>query len=72
MKFKILAATITILFFISASVQASPTLIKSDRGKDVTILQEKLYLTGYAITEIDGILETKLNEPYKPSKKITK
>ena len=55
MKFKILAATITILFFISASVQASPTLIKSDRGKDVTILQEKLYLTGYAITEIDGI-----------------
>lgn len=55
MKFKILAATITILFLISASVQASPTLIKSDRGKDVIILQEKLYLTGYAITEIDGI-----------------
>ena len=55
MRLKILTAVIAILFLFSASAEASPTLLKSDRGKDVIVLQEKLYLTGYTITSIDGI-----------------
>lgn len=55
MKFKIFTVTIAILFLISASAQASPTLAKNARGEDVIILQQKLYLIGYTITEIDGI-----------------
>ncbi|MBR6014068.1 MAG: C40 family peptidase [Selenomonadaceae bacterium] len=55
MKLKILSATVAILFLLSASVQASPTLSKNSTGEEVIALQKKLYLIGYAITEIDGI-----------------
>ena len=55
MRFKIFTATIAILFLFSAGVQASPTLSKNSTGDDVIILQQKLYLAGYVITEIDGI-----------------
>lgn len=55
MKFRILAFAIAILFLISSSVEAAPTLLKSDKGKDVVVLQQKLYLSGYTITSIDGI-----------------
>lgn len=55
MKLKILAVTALISFFMTANVFASPTLSKNDKGEDVIILQQKLYLIGYDITEIDGI-----------------
>lgn len=55
MKIKIFAL-ITVLFFIFCTTTfASPTLQKNSRGDDVIALQQKLYLIGYNITEIDGI-----------------
>ena len=44
-----------LLFFLSGSASASPTLSKNSRGEDVLILQKKLYLIGYEITELDGV-----------------
>lgn len=68
MRFKIFTATIAILFLISASAQAAPTLLKSDRGKDVIILQQKLYLSGYSL-EIDGIFGNETEKAVKDFQK---
>lgn len=56
MKFKFIAI-ITLLSFIffTTTAFASPTLQKNSKGEDVIALQQKLYLIGYNITEIDGI-----------------
>ena len=43
------------IFFIFNSAFASPKLSMNDKGDEVLILQKKLYLIGYTITEFDGI-----------------
>lgn len=55
MKFKSMVIAAALLFFLSGSAFASPTLSKNSRGEDVLILQKKLYLIGYEITELDGV-----------------
>ena len=55
MNFKSLVIAAVLLFFLSGSAVASPTLSKNSRGNDVLILQKKLYLIGYDITELDGV-----------------
>lgn len=55
MKFKSMVIAAALLFFLSGSASASPTLSKNSRGEDVLILQKKLYLIGYEITELDGV-----------------
>ena len=40
---------------VCATAIASPTLAKDDTGEEVLILQQKLYLIGYTITEFDGV-----------------
>ena len=55
MKFKTAVTAATILTLLSGTALASPTLSKNSRGNDVLILQKKLYLIGYEITELDGV-----------------
>lgn len=55
MNFKTLATIAALLFLLSGTAVASPTLSKNSRGNDVLILQKKLYLIGYDITELDGV-----------------
>lgn len=55
MKFKTAVTAAAILTLLSGTALASPTLSKNSRGNDVLILQKKLYLIGYEITELDGI-----------------
>ena len=49
------AALFLFIIFIFNSAFASPKLSMNDKGDDVLILQKKLYLIGYTITEFDGI-----------------
>lgn len=55
MKFKFTAIAVILLFMLSGTALASPTLSKNSRGDDVLTLQKKLYLVGYDITEFDGV-----------------
>ena len=55
MKFKTAVTAAAILTLISGTALASPTLSRNSRGNDVLILQKKLYLIGYDITELDGV-----------------
>ena len=55
MRFKTIAAVVIALTLMSPTASASPTLSKNSRGNDVLILQKKLYLAGYNITELDGV-----------------
>ena len=55
MKFKFLAIVVIALTLLSPTALASPTLSKNSRGNDVLILQKKLFLAGYKITELDGV-----------------
>ena len=55
MRFKILATVVIALTLLSPTALASPTLSKNSRGNDVLILQKKLFLAGYNITELDGV-----------------
>ena len=55
MRFKIFLTTALLVMSICANSFASPTLAKDDTGDDVLILQKKLYLIGYTITEFDGV-----------------
>lgn len=55
MKLKIAVTAVIVLFLLSATALASPTLSKNSRGEDVLTLQKKLYLVGYNITEFDGV-----------------
>ena len=43
------------LFVATSATHASPTLKLNSRGPDVLILQQKLKLIGYSISEIDGV-----------------
>lgn len=45
----------TALVVVAPTVSASPTLKLNSRGPDVFILQQKLKLIGYDISEIDGV-----------------
>lgn len=62
MKIKIFALITTFFFIFCTTTFASPTLQKNSRGDDVIALQQKLYLIGYNITEIDGILGMRPSE----------
>ena len=55
MNFKAFITAAALLLLLSGSAVASPTLSKNSRGNDVLILQKKLYLIGYEITELDGV-----------------
>ena len=55
MKFKTAITAAIIVTLISSTTFASPTLSKNSRGEDVLLLQKKLYLIGYDITELDGV-----------------
>ena len=55
MRFKFLAIVVIALTLMSPTALASPTLSKNSRGNDVLILQKKLFLVGYNITELDGV-----------------
>ncbi|MBR4904420.1 MAG: C40 family peptidase [Selenomonadaceae bacterium] len=57
MNFKSLwtVAVFFMFLLLSSTAIASPTLSKNSRGNDVLILQKKLYLIGYNITELDGV-----------------
>ncbi len=55
MRFKFLATVVIALTLMSPTALASPTLSKNSRGNDVLILQKKLFLVGYNITELDGV-----------------
>lgn len=55
MRFKFLAIVVIALTLMSPTAHASPTLSKNSRGNDVLILQKKLFLVGYNITELDGV-----------------
>ena len=55
MNFKLMAIAAALFFLLSGTAFASPTLSKNSRGNDVLILQKKLYLIGYEITELDGV-----------------
>ena len=55
MNFKIFIAVAALFILFGGSAFASPTLSKNSRGNDVLILQKKLYLIGYEITELDGV-----------------
>lgn len=55
MNFKAFIIAAALLLLLSGSAVASPTLSKNSRGNDVLILQKKLYLIGYEITELDGV-----------------
>lgn len=58
LKFKVAITAVIVLFLLSTTAFASPTLSKNSRGEDVLTLQKKLYLIGYEITELDGIYGT--------------
>ena len=55
MKFRIAITAVIVLFLLSTTALASPTLSKNSSGEDVLTLQKKLYLIGYNITEFDGV-----------------
>ena len=55
MNFKAFIIFAALFMIISGTATASPTLSKNSRGNDVLILQKKLYLIGYEITELDGV-----------------
>lgn len=55
MKIKFIAIITLLTFIFCTTAFASPTLKKNSKGEDVIALQQKLYLIGYNITEIDGI-----------------
>lgn len=55
MKFKTMITAAAILFLLNGTALASPTLSRNSRGNDVLLLQKKLYLIGYDITELDGV-----------------
>ena len=55
MNFKTLIAAAAIFVLLNGTAVASPTLSKNSRGNDVLLLQKKLYLIGYEITELDGV-----------------
>ena len=55
MKFKIFLLILIFMLSICGISSASPTLSKNDTGDDVLIVQKKLYLIGYTITEFDGV-----------------
>ena len=55
MKFRIAITAVIVLFLLSTTALASPTLSKNSKGEDVLTLQKKLYLIGYDITEFDGV-----------------
>ena len=55
MNFKAFITAAALLLLLSGTAVASPTLSKNSRGNDVLILQKKLYLIGYEITELDGV-----------------
>lgn len=55
MNLKSFVITAALVFLLSGTAVASPTLSKNSRGNDVLLLQKKLYLIGYDITEFDGV-----------------
>ena len=55
MKKKIFLMMTLLIVFGCTSALASPSLSRNSQGKDVLILQKKLYVIGYKITELDGI-----------------
>lgn len=55
MNFKAFLTVVALLMLLSGTAVASPTLSKNSRGNDVLLLQKKLYLIGYNITELDGV-----------------
>ena len=55
MKFKHAVTVAAIVSLIGGTAFASPTLSRNSRGNDVLILQKKLYLIGYEISELDGV-----------------
>ncbi len=55
MKFKTALTAAAIVTLLSSTTFASPTLSRNSRGDDVLLLQKKLYLIGYDITELDGV-----------------
>ena len=55
MNFKTLIVAAAIFVLLNGTAVASPTLSKNSRGNDVLLLQKKLYLIGYEITELDGV-----------------
>lgn len=55
MKFKLAITAAALVTLLSSTAFASPTLSRNSRGSDVLILQKKLYLIGYEITELDGV-----------------
>lgn len=58
MRFKTALTAAAIITLLSGTALASPTLSRNSRGNDVLILQKKLYLIGYEITELDGVYGT--------------
>ncbi len=55
MNFKAAVTAAALVTLLSSTAFASPTLARNSRGNDVLILQKKLYLIGYDITELDGV-----------------
>ena len=55
MKKKIFLTIVALVTFICSSALASPTLSRNSEGENVLILQKKLYVIGYKITELDGV-----------------
>ena len=55
MNLKTFLTAAALFMLLSGTAVASPTLSKNSRGNDVLILQKKLYLIGYDITELDGV-----------------
>ena len=55
MNFKAFLTAAALFIFLNGTAVASPTLSKNSRGNDVLLLQKKLYLIGYEITELDGV-----------------
>lgn len=55
MNFKAFIIVAALFMFFGGTAIASPTLSKNSRGNDVLLLQKKLYLIGYDITELDGV-----------------
>lgn len=55
MKLKLAVTAAAIITLLGGTALASPTLARNSRGNEVLLLQKKLYLIGYNITELDGV-----------------
>ena len=74
MNFKSFVTAAALLVMLSGTAVASPTLSKNSRGNDVLLLQKKLYLIGYDITEFDGVFGNETEKAvtaFQKSQKIT-